>query len=247
MKKNEHLIFGIHPVLEALKAGKDIEKLYIQKDLSDPSLSELRKLIKENNVSSTHVPVQRLNRFTSGNHQGIVAIITPIKLHYDVEDLVLKVQENNKEPLLLLLDKVTDVRNFGAICRTAECAGVDAIIIPGNGSAQINADAIKTSAGALNRIPIYKVENLTDTVYLLKELNIKIVGCTEKTDATIYETDYRKAAAIIMGSEDKGISNQLLKLCDSKAKIPMVGNISSLNVSVASGIILYEALKQRTI
>lgn len=246
MEKNEHLIFGIRPVIEAIKAGKTLEKLFIQKEINGPLIGELRKLIKENNITFSHVPIQKLNKLTSNdsNHQGVVATTTPIETH-DIEDLVANLIEAKKTPLLLLLDNITDVRNFGAICRTAECAGVDAIVIPNRGSAPINGDALKTSAGALHRIPVCKVDNLTDTVFLLQEQEIQIIGCTEKTDTTIYDPNYSTPTAIIMGSESRGISNQLLRLCDHKAKIPMAGDISSLNVSVAAGIILYEAVKQR--
>jgi len=246
MEKKEHLIFGIRTIIEAINAGKTIEKLFIQNDLNGTLISELRKLIKEKNITYSHVPVQKINKLTKNdsNHQGVVATITPIET-FDVEDLVNELIETKKTPLLLLLDNITDVRNFGAICRTAECAGVDAIIVPNRGAAPINGDAIKTSAGALHRIPVCKVENLTDTVFLLQQLDVKIVGCTEKTETTLYDGDYTPATAIIMGSEDRGISNQLLRLCDYKAKIPMAGDIASLNVSVAAGIILFEAVKQR--
>ena len=244
MEKSEHLLFGLRPVIEAINAGKTIDKLFIQKDINGPLIGELRKLIKENDISFSHVPIQKLNKLTKNNHQGIVGFITPIELE-DIEQLVSDLIENKKIPLILLLDKITDVRNFGAICRTAECAGVDAIVIPKKESAQINADAIKTSAGALHRVSVCKVDNLTDTVFLLKELGIQVICCTEKTTSSIYDVSYTSPTAIIMGSEEKGISNQLLKVSDYKAKIPMTGSISSLNVSVAAGIILYEAIKQR--
>ena len=244
MKEREHLIFGIRAVIEAINAGKTLEKLYLQKDINGPLIGELLIIIKENDIAFSHVPVQKLNKLTNNNHQGVVGLITPIPL-YDVEELVSQLIEDKKTPLLLLLDGVTDVRNFGAICRTAECAGVNAIIIPNRGAAQINGDAIKTSAGALHRIPVCRVNNLTDTVFLLKELGIQIVGCTEKTEHSIYDVDFLSSTAIIIGSEEKGISNQLLKFCDAKAKIPMAGKIASLNVSVASGIVIYEAVKQR--
>jgi 23S rRNA (guanosine2251-2'-O)-methyltransferase len=246
MEKNEDLIFGIRPIIEAIKAEKTLEKLYIQHDLSGPLISELRKLIKEHSVVFSQVPIQKINKLTRNdtNHQGVVAKISPIKTH-DIEDLVSKLIADKKTPLLLLLDNITDVRNFGAICRTAECAGVDAIVIPSRGAAPINGDALKTSAGALHRIPVCKVTNLTDAVFMLQQLDIQIVGCTEKTETTVYDANYTGPTAIIMGSEDRGISNQLLRLCDHKAKIPMAGNISSLNVSVAAGVILYEAVKQR--
>ena len=247
MEKKQDIIFGIRTVIEAIKAGKTIEKLYIQNELSGTLINELRKLIKDKSITFSQVPVQKIDKLTKfdSNHQGVVATITPIKT-FDVEDLVNDLIEAKKTPLLLLLDNITDVRNFGAICRTAECAGVDAIIIPSRGAAPINGDAIKTSAGALHRIPVCKVQNLTDTVFLLQQLDVKIVGCTEKSETSLYEGDYTPATAIIMGSEDRGISNQLLRLCDFKAKIPMAGDISSLNVSVAAGVILYEAVKQRS-
>ena len=244
MKEKENIIFGVHPIVEAIKAGKEIDKIYIQSDISGPGLTELRKAIKQGKVPFSHVPVQKLNRHTNGNHQGVVAFISPIETQ-DIEDILPQLFEQGKVPFILMLDRITDVRNFGAIVRTAECAGVDAIIIPKRESAQINEDAIKTSTGAIFRVPICKVDNLTDTVYLLKDSGLTIVGCTEKTTTTLYESDYTEPVAIIMGNEEKGIANQLLKNCDSLAKIPMAGEIASLNVSVAAAIILFEAVKQR--
>tara|TARA_R110001592_G_scaffold220353_4_gene475023 strand:- start:388 stop:1131 length:744 start_codon:yes stop_codon:yes gene_type:complete len=244
MKEKENIIFGVHPIIEAIKAGKEIDKIYIQSDISGPGLTELRKAIKQGKVPFSHVPVQKLNKHTSGNHQGVVAFISPIETQ-DIEDILPQLFEQGKVPFILILDRITDVRNFGAIVRTAECAGVDAIIIPKRESAQINEDAIKTSTGAIFRVPICKVDNLTDTVYLLKDSGLKIVGCTEKTNMTLYQSDYREPVAIIMGSEENGIGNQLQKNCDSLAKIPMAGEIASLNVSVAAAIILFEAVKQR--
>ncbi|MCB9361152.1 MAG: 23S rRNA (guanosine(2251)-2'-O)-methyltransferase RlmB [Flavobacteriales bacterium] len=244
MKEKENIIFGVHPIVEAIKAGKEIDKIYIQSDISGPGLTELRKAIKQGKVPFSHVPVQKLNRHTNGNHQGVVAFISPIETQ-DIEDILPQLFEQGKVPFVLMLDRITDVRNFGAIVRTAECAGVDAIIIPKRESAQINEDAIKTSTGAIFRVPICKVDNLTDTVYLLKDSGLTIIGCTEKTTASIYESDYTEPVAIIMGNEEKGIANQLLKNCDSLAKIPMAGEIASLNVSVAAAIILFEAVKQR--
>jgi 23S rRNA (guanosine2251-2'-O)-methyltransferase len=244
MKEKENIIFGVHPIIEAIKAGKEIDKIYIQSDISGPGLTELRKAIKQGKVPFSHVPIQKLNRHTSGNHQGVVAFISPIETQ-DIEDILPQLFEQGKVPFILMLDRITDVRNFGAIVRTAECAGVDAIIIPKRESAQINEDAIKTSTGAIFRVPICKVDNLTDTVYLLKDSGLKIVGCTEKTNMTLYQSDYTEPVAIIMGSEENGIGNQLQQNCDSLAKIPMAGEIASLNVSVAAAIILFEAVKQR--
>jgi len=242
--KNENIIFGVRPVIEAINAGKEIDKLYIQRDIKGSGLSELRNAIKKAKIAFSHVPIQKINRHTSGNHQGVLAFISPIELS-DIETLIPSLFEEGKVPFVLVLDKLTDVRNFGAIARTSECAGIDAIIIPKRESAQINADAIKTSAGALHTIPVCKVNNLTDAVLYLQASGLKIIGCTEKTDESIYDIDYTDPIAIVMGSEERGISNQILKICDKKGKIPMSGNISSLNVSVAAGIILYETVKQR--
>jgi len=242
--EKENIIFGVHPVIEAINAGKAIDKLYIQRDIKGSGLTELRKAVKKNKIVFSHVPIQKINKHTSGNHQGVLAFISPIELT-DIELLVPTLFEAGKTPFILLLDKLTDVRNFGAIARTAECAGVDAIVVPKRESAQINADAIKTSAGALHTIPVCKVDNLTDTAMFLQASGIRIVSCTEKTDNSIYDVDYNTPTAIVMGSEEFGISNQILKISDDKAKIPLAGEISSLNVSVAAGIILYEAVKQR--
>jgi len=243
-KEQQHIIFGIQPVIEAIKAGKEIDKLYIQRDIKGSGLSELRNLIKKAKIPFSHVPIQKINKHTSSNHQGVLGFISPIEFQ-NIEHLVPNLFESGKTPLLLMLDRITDVRNFGAISRTAECAGVDAIIIPKRESAQVNGDAIKTSAGALHRIPVCKVDNLTDTVFFLKDSGLTIVACTEKSDTTLYEIDYKSPSVIIMGNEEKGISNQLLKVADFKGKIPLAGEISSLNVPVAAGIVLYEAVKQR--
>ena len=242
--QKENIIFGVHPVIEAINAGKEIDKLYIQRDISGPGLSELRNAIKKAKIPFSHVPVQKLNKYTSGNHQGVVGFISPIDLH-DMETLIPDLFEQGKVPFVLVLDRLTDVRNFGAISRTAACAGIHAIIIPKRESAQINADAIKTSAGALYKIPVCKVENLTDAAMFLQASGLNIVACTEKADASIYNVDFTNPTAIVMGGEEKGISNQILKLSNDKVKIPMSGEISSLNVSVAAAIIMYEAVKQR--
>ncbi len=240
----ENLIFGIKPVIEAINAGKEIDKLYIQKDISGAGITELRNAVKKSKIPFVHVPIQKLNKLTNQNHQGVVGFISPIELT-DIETLVPTLFDEGKTPFVLVLDRITDVRNFGAIARTAECAGVDAIVLPKRESAQINGDAIKTSAGALNRIPVCKVDNITDTIMFLQASGLQVIACTEKTDEKIYDIDYSSPTAIVMGNEEKGISNQILKIADKKAMIPMLGEISSLNVSVACGIILYEAVKQR--
>lgn len=244
MQEKENIIFGIHPVIEAIKSGKEIEKIYIQQDIQGQGLTELRNVIKKSKVPFSHVPVQRLNKYTQGNHQGVLCFISPIETQ-DIEVVIQQLFEEGKMPLILILDRVTDVRNFGAITRTAECLGVHAIVIPKRESAQINEDAIKTSSGAIYRIPICKVDNLTDTIFLLKDSGLNIVSCTEKTEQLISEVDFKKPTCIIMGNEEKGITNQLLKNSNDLGKIPMVGEITSLNVSVAAGMVIYEAIKQR--
>jgi len=240
----ENLIFGTRAVIEAISAGKEIDKIIIQKGLSNQLYSELRKAIKDLDIPIQIVPPEKINRITSKNHQGVLAFVSQIT-YYEVEDLLTNVFEKGRVPLVLILDRVTDVRNFGAIARSADCAGVDFIIIPSRGAAQINADAVKTSAGALNRIKVCRVDNLKNSIEYLKESGLQIIACHEKTESFHFNTDLTKPTAIIMGSEENGISNEYLKRSDMQVKIPMVGNIASLNVSVATGIILFEAVKQR--
>lgn len=240
----DNLIFGTRAVIEAVNAGKEIDKIILQKGLSNQLFSELRKAIQGKDIPLQFVPPEKLNRLTSKNHQGVVAFVAEVT-YYEVEDMLAQVYEKGKVPLVLILDRVTDVRNFGAIARSADCAGVDFIIIPSRGAAQINADAVKTSAGALNRMPVCREENLKQTIDYLKESGLQIIACHEKTDKYHFNADLTKPTAIIMGSEENGISSEYLKRSDMQVKIPMVGNIASLNVSVASGIILFEAVKQR--
>lgn len=240
----ENLIFGIRAVIEAISAGKEIDKIIIQKGLSNQLYSELRKAIKDLDIPIQIVPPEKINRITSKNHQGVLAFVSQIT-YYEVEDLLADVFEKGKTPLVLILDRITDVRNFGAIARSADCAGVDFIVIPSRGAAQINADAVKTSAGALNRMKVCRVDNLKNSIEYLKESGLQIIACHEKTTSYHFNADLTKPSAIIMGSEENGISNEYLKRSDMQVKIPMVGNIASLNVSVATGIILFEAVKQR--
>jgi 23S rRNA (guanosine2251-2'-O)-methyltransferase len=239
-----HLIFGTRAVIEAIEAGKEIEKILLQKGLSNGLYHQLRNALKGQNIPLQFVPPEKLKRITSKNHQGVIAYLTEIT-YYHTEDLLSEIFEKGKIPLLLILDRITDVRNFGAIARSAECAGVDFIIIPSRGSAQINGDAIKTSAGALHRIPVCREDNLKNTIEYLKESGLQIIACHEKTEHLIYDADFKKPSAIIMGSEENGISGEYVKRSDMQVKIPMPGKISSLNVSVATGIILFEAVKQR--
>ncbi len=240
----ENAIFGLRPIIEAIQAGKEIDTLFIQKGLKNELFQELWQLVRTRKVNYKHVPVEKLNRLTRKNHQGVFAFISPINFH-KTDNVIQDVFEKGENPLFLILDRITDVRNFGAIVRTAECSGVQAVIIPEKESAAINGDALKTSAGALHNIPICREFNLKATIEYLKNCGLQIVGCTEKTDDIIYQLDFSVPTAIIMGSEKDGISPEYLKLCNHKAKIPMNGTISSLNVSVSTGVILYEAVRQR--
>lgn len=240
----EHLIFGIRAVIEAVEAGKEIEKIFIQKGLSNELYHQLRQALRGVTIPIQIVPTEKLKKLTDKNHQGVIAYLTEIN-YFNAEELLSIVYEKGRVPLILILDRVTDVRNFGAIARGAECAGVDFIIIPSRGSALINGDAIKTSAGALHRVKVCREDNLKNTLDFLKESGVQIIACHEKTDALIYQVDFKKPTAIIMGSEENGISNEYIKRSNHQVKIPMVGKIASLNVSVASGIILFEAVKQR--
>ncbi len=239
-----HLIFGIRPVLEALDAGKEIDKIFVQKGLKGELLGELKEKLNAHGLSAKSVPVEKLNRLTRKNHQGVVAFLSPISF-YNIEEVITKTFETGETPLVLILDHITDVRNFGAIVRTAETAGVHAVVVPDQGAAAINGDAVKTSAGALMRVPVCRVRHLRDSAFLLQQMGLQLVGCTEKTSNEIYAPDFTKPTAIVMGNEESGISNSLLRTADHLAKIPMKGVIGSLNVSVSAGIILYEAVRQR--
>lgn len=240
----ENAIFGLRPIIEAIQAGKEIDTLFIQKGLKNELFQELWQLVRAHKVNYKHVPVEKLNRLTRKNHQGVFAFISPISFH-KTDSIVQEVFENGETPLFLILDRITDVRNFGAIVRSAECAGAQTIIVPQKGSAAINGDALKTSAGALHNIPICREFNLKATIEYLKNSGLQIIGCTEKTENFIYQTNLTIPTAIIMGSEEDGISDEYLKLCDYKVGIPMKGNIGSLNVSVSAGVVLYEAVRQK--
>ncbi len=244
-RKSNQQVFGIRAVIEAIESGKEIESLYIQKGISGDLFKELRKLIDERNVKFQYVPVEKLNRLCRGNHQGVFAFISPISFH-SVEDLIPFIFEQGETPLLLILDRITDVRNFGAIARTAECAGVHGIVLPMKESAAINADAIKTSAGALFKIPVCRVNNLKKAVEYMQESGLQVIACSEKNDQSVYSADFTVPTAVVLGSEEDGISNDIMRIVDRYAKIPMKGEIESLNVSVAAGVILYEALRQRS-
>ncbi|MBA5792610.1 23S rRNA (guanosine(2251)-2'-O)-methyltransferase RlmB [Flavobacterium sp. xlx-214] len=243
--QNEHQIFGIRAIIEAINAGKEIDKVFIQKEAQGDLMQELMKTLKKNNVNFSYVPVEKLNKLSKfNNHQGAVASVAPIKF-VTMEQLVEGVLEKKENPLFLILDQLSDARNFGAIIRTAECTGVDGIIIQKQGSAPVNGDTVKTSAGAVFNIPICKVDHIKDAVFYLQGSGISTVAATEKTENNIYDIDFKGGIAIIMGSEDKGVNPSVLKIVDEKAKLPMFGTISSLNVSVACGAFLYEAVRQR--
>ncbi len=243
-QEENNLIFGLRPVIEAIKAGKEVDKLLIQNGLKNELFGELMSLLKKNNVAFQYVPLEKLNRLTTKSHQGVVGYISSITYHR-IENILPALFEEGKMPLLLILDRITDVRNFGAIARTAECSGVHAIIIPAKGAAQINADAIKTSTGALHTIPVCRENDLKKVIGYLRESGLQVVACTEKAGDYYYQHDFTLPVAIMMGSEENGISKEFLDVVDAKVKIPLLGEIASLNVSVATGIVLYEAVTQR--
>lgn len=237
-------IFGIRAIIEAIKSGTSVDKVFLQKGLKGPLIQELNSLIKENNISYNNVPVEKLNRLSKlNNHQGAAALIAPV--HFKELHDLLEENSESETATLLLLDGVSDVRNFGAIIRTAECTGVKGVIIAKSGSAPLNAETIKTSAGAAFNIPICKVDHIKDAIFMLQEFGIQTIAATEKTDTELFDISLSKKTAIIMGSEHKGINPSVLKLVDHKAKLPMFGEISSLNVSVACGVFLYEVVRQR--
>ena len=240
------MIFGARAVIEAIQAGKEIEKILIKKDIKSELSRELFAAVKDTLIPVQRVPVERINRITKKNHQGVIAFISPIT-YERTENLVPFLFEQGKNPMMIMLDGVTDVRNFGAIARTCECAGVDAIIIPSKNSVSVNADAIKTSAGALHTLPVCRENNLTETIRFLKDSGFKIIAATEKGDYDYTKANYKDPVCIIMGAEDTGVPYEHLALCDEWVKIPLFGNIESLNVSVAAGILIYESVKQRVI
>ncbi len=247
MRKHQdktQMVFGIRAIMEAIESGKEIEKLLIQNGLRGELYHEFFQLIKYHKVPYSNVPLQALNRITRKNHQGVLAYLSPIT-YQSIENLIPMLYEEGKNPFLLILDRITDVRNFGAIARTAECSGVDAIVVPSRGAATINEDAIKTSAGALHKINVCREDNLKETMELIKNSGIKIFGISEKADDYYYQEDFSGPVALMLGSEENGISEAYMKYLDGFLKIPMVGQIDSLNVSVAGGILMFEVTKQR--
>jgi 23S rRNA (guanosine2251-2'-O)-methyltransferase len=245
-KSPASLIYGIRPIIEAITAGKEFEKILLQHGLKGDLVHELITLIRGNKIPVQTVPIEKLNRTVHGNHQGVVGFVSEIT-YQPIENILISAFESGKVPFFLVLDRITDVRNLGAIARTAECAGANALIVPSRGSALLTADAIKTSAGALHKIPVHRTENLKETLRYLKSSGVTIFSATEKGEMNYYEADFKQPFAIVMGSEEDGVSEEYLKLSDHKIRIPMYGQIASLNVSVSAGILLYEALRQRSI
>ena len=237
------MIYGTRPVIEAILAGKDIDKVMIQSGLSNDLVKELIAVARNNNVPVVFVPPEKLKRLSTKNHQGVICLLSTVSFA-SVDNLIYKAYQEGREPFFLILDRITDVRNFGAIVRTAECAGLDGIIIAEKGNAPITGDAMKTSAGALNHVPICREKDIKKTISLLRENGIQIVACTEKTERSLYSLKLTGPIALIMGSEEDGISDALLKDADELARIPLKGKIGSLNVSVAAGVALYEVVRQ---
>ncbi len=240
----DSFIFGVHPILEALQKGEEIDKILIQSGLRNDHLHNIIRLAKKLDIYIQYVPIEKLNRQTRKNHQGIIAMMSLVE-YQKIENLLPLIYEKGETPFILVLDRITDIRNIGAIARTAECTGVHAILVPAQNSAKINAEAVKSSAGAILRIPIARSYNLKNDLVLLKESGLQIIGVSEKTNTNYTTNDYKLPTALIMGSEEDGVSEEYLKLCNSYAKIPMVGNIASLNVSAAAAVVLYEALNQK--
>ena len=241
---NNNIIYGIRPVIEAINNDKEIDKIMLQRGAGGENFKELFHLIRQRDIPFQYVPSERLGRYTRGNHQGVVCFMSSV-IYQNIYDILPILYEEGKIPFLLALDRITDVRNIGAIARSAECAGVDAIIIPSKDSAQLNEDAVKTSAGALHKIPVCRHNKFYEVLIYLKESGIELVSCVERADDLYYQHQYSNPICVLMGNESEGISSQLLSLCDKKVRIPMFGSIESLNVSVATGIMLFEVVKNR--
>lgn len=237
-------IYGLRAIIEAIDAGKEIDKIFIKKDLSGELASELIEKVKQARIPVQRVPIERINRITRKNHQGAVAILSAV-IYHKLEHLVPQLYEEGLLPFIVILDGITDVRNFGAIARTCECAGVDAIVIPEHGSVSVGGDAIKTSAGALHHLPVCRERSTCGAVRFLRENGYKVVAASEKADINYTQADYTTPVAIVMGSEDTGIDPEVIRQCDTFVSIPQFGKIGSLNVSVAAGVMMYEVVRQR--
>jgi len=242
--KQSQMIFGTRPVIEAVQAGKDVDKILIRKDIQNELTRELFRIVKGTNIPVQFVPQEKLDRLTRKNHQGVIALISAVT-YRKLDDIVPSLYEEGKNPFIVLLDGVTDVRNFGAIARSCECAGVNAIVIPAHNSVSVNADAVKTSAGALLTLSVCKEASITEAIGFLKNCGYKVVAATEKANNTYTTVDYTMPVALVLGGEDKGISMDNLRICDEMVNIPVAGNIASLNVSAAAAVLLYEVVRQR--
>ncbi|HBG79667.1 MAG TPA: 23S rRNA (guanosine(2251)-2'-O)-methyltransferase RlmB, partial [Porphyromonadaceae bacterium] len=242
--KEKEMIFGIRAVIEAAEAGKDIDKVLVKRELSGELFKELQEVLRRCEIPMQKVPLERIDRITRKNHQGVIAFTSAVT-YQKLDQIVPFLYEQGKNPLIVVLDGITDVRNFGAIARTCEVAGVDAIVIPARGSVSVNADAIKTSAGALHIIPVCRENSLKDAVVFLKNSGIRVVAATEKAAKNYTVADMSVPVAILMGSEDEGVSPEILRVCDELVKVPQFGSIQSLNVSVAAGVMIYEVVRQR--
>jgi 23S rRNA (guanosine2251-2'-O)-methyltransferase len=245
MEKNE-MIYGTRAVMEAIAAGKQVEKIMIQTGQNNELVRDLMNKAKAANVPVSFVPQEKLKRMSSKNHQGVLALVSAVSF-VSLDNVIHKVFSEGRDPILLLLDRITDVRNFGAIARTAECAGVDAIVIPEKGNAPITSDAMKTSAGALNHLPVCRERDLKKTMVFLRESGIRVIACTEKAEKSLYECALGGPVALLLGSEEDGISEVLVRDADELARIPMKGKIGSLNVSVAAGVAVYEVIRQHSL
>lgn len=240
----QEMVYGIRPLMEALVSEKEIEKVFLQKGMGGKTFHELMPMLREREIPYQLVPIEKLNRITRKNHQGVIAYISPVTF-YNVEQLLPGIYEAGRSPFILILDKVTDVRNFGAILRTAESAGVDAVLIPSKGAAQLNSGTIKSSAGAIYKVPICREHNLKEAINFLKNSGLRVAAVTEKAEKVHFDEQLTGPLALVMGSEGEGISGEYLKLADVKVRIPMLGTIASLNVSVATAVLLYEVIRQR--
>lgn len=237
-------IFGLHAIIEAIEAGKTIDKLLLKKDLSGDLAHTLINLARERDITIQRVPIEKLNRITHKNHQGAIAMLAAVN-YYKVDQVLPAVFDEGMNPFFVILDGVTDVRNFGAIARTCDCAGVSAIVIPEKGSVSVNGDAIKTSAGALNYLPVCREHSLKEAITYLRQSGCRIIGTSDKNSVNYTSENYTGPVALVLGSEGKGISPEVMRQCDAFVKIPEFGNINSLNVSVAGGIMMYEVVRQR--
>lgn len=244
MTKREDMVFGIRAVIEAVEAGKEIDRVLLKRDSSGELAGELFAVLKDNGIRPQRVPVEKLNAITRKNHQGVIAYISPVN-YQPIEEIIASVYDRGETPFIVVLDHITDVRNFGAIARTAECAGVHAVVIPSRGSVTVTADAVKTSAGALLTLPVCRPKSLEDAVKYMKSCGLQIVTASEKASTNYTKADMTLPTAIIMGAEDKGVSATLSAISDVAVSMPQFGKIASLNVSVATGILLYEVVRQR--